>query len=188
MVSKKHVLTEDMRKLVEANMNLVPFTLQKYLTSIHMDIDEKYSAAYYGLCCAAEMYNRSSGIAFSTYAVKCIISHVRRQSVYNMRQKRYSEFAPLSLNKYYESIENGEYLYFIEDRSVNVESEVLNKILLEKVVDRCPILSELSRTGATEKSLAAKYGISKQRVHQKKKAEIELARKLLAKIGIDNAG
>lgn len=182
-----HVLTEDMRKLVEDNMSLIPYAMNKYLRCIHMDIEDKYSVACYGLCRAAESFNPKYGYTFSTYAIRCIISHVKRQSKYELNPSRHNTVAPISLNTTCNDDKDLEYLYSIEDPSVNVEGEVLNKLLLEKVKNRCPILTELAENDVTEMSLVEKMGLSKQRISQKKKAEIELAKKMLAQIGIESA-
>lgn len=183
-----HVLTEEMRKLVEDNMSLVPYTMNKYLRRIYMDNDDKYSVACYGLCRAAETFNPNAGYTFSTYAIRCIISCVKRQTKYDLNSSRHSEHEPISLNTTYGDDFDSEYLYYLQDKRTNIEREALNRVLLEDIKKCCPTLTELIGNDMTEASLAKKMGVSVQRISSKKQTEIKLAKKLLEQIGIEDAG
>ena len=60
-------LTDEQRKLVEDNHNLIYF----YMNFKKVDPDESYHDLAMGLCKAARTYNPKKG-AFSTYAMKCM--------------------------------------------------------------------------------------------------------------------
>ena len=64
-------ITEEQRKLVEENHNLIYSFLQKY----NLAIDEYYGLASIGLCKAGKTYNGDKS-NFSTYAYKCMFTTV----------------------------------------------------------------------------------------------------------------
>lgn len=66
------MLSDEQRKLVEDNLNLVYFYIHKYnLSTDDSDI------GYIAICKAAKTYNESKGVKFSTYAMFCIQNEYR---------------------------------------------------------------------------------------------------------------
>lgn len=66
-------LTEKQKKLVEDNIKLVPYTMNRYFSGYKADSkEEMYGDAYLALVLAAKNYKEDSGCSFSTFAVKSI--------------------------------------------------------------------------------------------------------------------
>lgn len=63
-------LTEEQRKMVEDNHNLIYVALKQYSTP--REYEDAYGVMAEGLCNAVRRYDPSRGVAFSTYAVKCM--------------------------------------------------------------------------------------------------------------------
>ena len=61
-------LTDDQRKLVEKNHNLIYTFARKY----KINLDEYYGLLAIGLCIAARIYDPNKGLAFSTLAYQCM--------------------------------------------------------------------------------------------------------------------
>lgn len=68
-------LTEEQKKLVEDNHNLIYFVLRRF----NWNIMRYYDIAAYALCRAAMSYNPNNEIKFSTYAVKSIVYNIWRE-------------------------------------------------------------------------------------------------------------
>lgn len=71
-------MTEEQRAMVEENMPLIGWYLQR--TSLNIRRDERedaYQQASLGLCVAAMNYEPERGTAFTTYAMFYIAGHVR---------------------------------------------------------------------------------------------------------------
>lgn len=66
----------DKKQLIEDNMNLVYFVVNKYYPTFQFD-EDVIQEGMVGLCKAAEKFDESRGTAFSTYAVKSIINEIR---------------------------------------------------------------------------------------------------------------
>lgn len=178
MEAKSFVLTEEQKKLVEANLDLVPYTINKYLSSSQFDFDDLRSFGYYALCRAAVTFDSTRNRMFSTYAIKCIIRYVQRESIYCNRQCRGGGKVIISLD---EPIRNefDEEIYLIDNicSKDNVEMEAINNILFEPIWNMCPINREIFKTGVQEKVIGNRRGISKQRINQLKKSEYPAIRK-----------
>lgn len=71
---KTNILTDEQRKLVEENYNLIYAVIPKIVASDFYDIDPEdlEQIALLHLCGAAAEYDSSSGCTFSTYAVNYI--------------------------------------------------------------------------------------------------------------------
>lgn len=180
MKSKSYYMNDEQRKLAEDNVSLVYSMLKKYCLGRQniLDWDDLVSVGYYALCRAAIAYKESMGCAFSTYATKAIISHVGREIQYLCRQSRVGNIYNVSLNNpcSYES-DHSELMDFIQDGSVDIEGEVVNKVLLDSIEQYAPTLVELVSRDLVIKDLAAEKGLSKQRIHQKKQSEISNLRR-----------
>ena len=64
-------MTDEQRKLIEDNHNLIYSFLYKY----HLEVNEYYDLAAIGLCKAAMTYD-SEKASFYTYAYKCMFTSV----------------------------------------------------------------------------------------------------------------
>lgn len=64
-------MTDQINRMVEDNINLVLFTIKKYLPTALGD-DDAYQMGCMGLVKAARKYNKEKNTAFSTYAVSLI--------------------------------------------------------------------------------------------------------------------
>ncbi len=66
-------------RLVEDNMGLVGFVIKRmknHLSCCRAEIDEAVSEGYLALIKAAEGWDPNYGVKFSTYAVKCLMTHL----------------------------------------------------------------------------------------------------------------
>lgn len=183
-------LSDKQKKLVEANVLLVPLVVKKYLVSLEMDFDDMVSIGYYGLCKAALCFNPDRNYAFSTYATKVIISTIKRDIEYNCRTKRGGGIRPISIDAMEEDTEDGESVEFynyIWDKSVNVEAEAISNVLYSPIWKLAPVFYELQRRGMLEKELGKELGITGQAVNFRKKKELEKAKQYIEKYGIKDA-
>lgn len=72
---------EERNALVEANLGLVPWAVQRFTpTDDEHVFQDRKAAGYLGLIRAAELFDEDRGIAFSTYAVHWIRQAVQRDS------------------------------------------------------------------------------------------------------------
>ena len=181
-------LNEEQRKLVEANVDLVPFTISKYLKSIAMDYDDMVSVGYYGLCRAAQCYDKNLKMKFSTYAVKAIVRSVKREVQSALRKKRGGEFVTISLDMpvVVDDLETDNFDFFIQDYSVDVENTAINKVLCEKLWNMVPIYKEVD-TGMSEKEICERDGVKKTTLNMRKRTELKKAKWYLATKGIKDA-
>lgn len=76
------MLSDEQRKLVEDNLNLVYFYIHRY----KLPVDDS-DIGYIALCKAAKTYDESKGAKFSTYAMFCIQNAYRL----NHRKSKYKE-------------------------------------------------------------------------------------------------
>lgn len=68
-------LTDDESEMVERNMGLVGFVV-KQRKSKAMEHKDQFQIGYVALIKAAQTFDASKGVAFSTYAIKCINSEL----------------------------------------------------------------------------------------------------------------
>ena len=93
------MLSEDQKKLVEDNINLVFYFIHKHKLSL-----EKYTdLGYIGLCKAALTFDSSLGFYFSTYALKCIYNEIFREIRYE--KKRENILNTISFSKFIDAEE-----------------------------------------------------------------------------------
>lgn len=180
-------LSDKQKKLVEANVFLVPFVVKKYLALLDMDFEDMVSVGYYGLCRAALCFNPSRNCTFSTYATKVIIATIKRDIEYNCRLKRGGGIKPVSIDAMEEDAEDGEsteYFKYIWDRGVNVEAEAINNVLYSPIWKLAPVFYKLQKRGMLEKELGKELGISGQAVNLRKKTELKKVKQYIEKYGI----
>lgn len=67
---------EIIQKLVEMHIRLVPYVIHKYFKPHYSLLEEYVAVGNIGLCKAAQKYDPTRNIAFSTFATKCICNEV----------------------------------------------------------------------------------------------------------------
>ena len=180
---KFEALTEEQRSVVEANIPLVTMIISKYCRSLPLEWNEMLSAGYYALCRAVEIYDESKGCAFSTYAAKAILNQVRRDAKYFINETRKNGIQRLSLNSEVpleDSDDRTEFVDYLVDKSANVQGEVENKLLCDRIKEYAPTLSEIMLRGLKLEDLASEQGVSKQRISAKKISETRRIQRMLA--------
>lgn len=119
------MLTEEQKKLVTDNHNLIYYCVPSY------DRDELYDVAAIALCKAAATYNKDAS-KFTTYAIKCITNELR---LYH-RKIAASKRIPVDLVCSYDiTTEEGLTLINLLSDSVNVEEEVITKTFLKSTIE-----------------------------------------------------
>lgn len=180
---KFEALTEEQRSVVEANIPLVTMIISKYCRSLPLEWNEMLSAGYYALCRAVEIYDESKGCAFSTYAAKAILNQVRRDARYFVNETRKNGIEHMSLNSELPldgTDDKSEFIDYLVDKSVNIQGEVENKLLCDRIKEYAPTLSELMLRGLKQEDLASEQGVSKQRISAKKIEETRRIQRVFA--------
>lgn len=164
-------LTEEQRKLVEENHNLIYGFLRKY----KLDIDEYYDIAAFGLCKAAIKYDSSRGI-FSSFAYECIKSEIYHQWSYDTRERRIPSSLIYSYNTSYDK-ESQEWRNFgLIDMMWNINSRDTADIVIEeeKNLKFLSLLKEDEQlivkylvSGFLHGEIADRINVSRQAVSQK---------------------
>lgn len=116
-------LTDEQRKLVEDNHNLIYF----YMNFKKVDPDESYHDLAMGLCKAARTYNPKKG-AFSTYAMKCMENDLLTTKIRSNCKKR----IPQDKIVHYENTWDIVDLY---PKSERIEHKVIDNIIYNEKVD-----------------------------------------------------
>ena len=70
------MLTDEQKKLVEENMGLAYYCAHQ-MKIVPLDLEERISAAMFGLTKAAASYDPQAGARFATYAVRVIQNEIR---------------------------------------------------------------------------------------------------------------
>lgn len=159
------MMTEEQKKLVEENHNLIYF----YLHKRGLSIDEYYGLAAIGLCKAAITYKDSIS-EFSTYALKCISNEVGNYFRNYFRTRTIPDDLIVSLQDIILDNGNDEpltYERYIPD-NINVEDEVIARISVNKVLsnltDQERQILLLHMDGMRQMDIANHIGISRARV------------------------
>ena len=153
------MLTDEQRKLIEDNHNLIYSFLRKH----DYDPEEYYGLAAIGLCKAARTYDKSKG-SFSTYAYRamrgCVINDIRDRSA----AKRIPENLIDSYNNEICTEDGGivEYMDILASNE-DLEKEVVEKILVEsfmsKLSDRDRLIFSLLINGYDYREIAKIVGV-----------------------------
>ena len=162
-------ITEEQKRLVEDNHNLIYSFLQKY----HLAIDEYYGLAAIGLCKAGKTYNGEKS-NFSTYAYKCMFTTVMCE----LRKNKQAKTIPEHQIVYYQAeLENNEgdtasFMNYIPSKE-NVEDSVLSEVIFDeyanKLKDRDKKIFSLFREGYKQKEIGKMLGCSQAQVSRVKK-------------------
>ena len=94
-------LTEEQKQLVEDNMKLVPYTLEKCAWAVDAcgDYEDAVADGYYSLIRAAIAYRPNQKVSFSTYACKAMCLQWAQRLQYRTKKKRYADKMPYSLDR-----------------------------------------------------------------------------------------
>ena len=161
-------LNDEQRSFVETNHNLI----YSFLNTYNLDVEMHYDLAAIGLCKAGATYNDSLR-KFSTYAYQCmwnvVFTYIRRQRMKKRIPEQSIVYYQNELND--KSGDSYEFLNFIAS-SVNVEDEVLNKVIFEDVVkglnDKERKILKLLASGFTQSHIGSIVGCSQAEVSRVK--------------------
>ena len=120
-------LTDDQRALVEDNMKLVPYMLNKCdipYWKMRADEDDFMQSGYLALCMAAASYDSSQG-KFSTYACTAI----KNALLFEVRKDMAIQEVPIE--------KENTFSFFREPDPMNLEETLDKRIFLERITDDC---------------------------------------------------
>ena len=83
------------QKLIEENMNLVYFLINRYYPTFIGD-EDLVQCGMIGLCSAANNFDETSGVKFSTFASSCILNEICKEFT---RRKKHSKVLSLEASK-----------------------------------------------------------------------------------------
>ena len=165
------MLTDEQRRLVEDNINLIYHFMNKYRLSENA-IEDYYGTLSIVLCRAAIHYNDKKGCKFSTYAFTAM-----KRELYNChRSSNRSIECEISLEDLINEYENISYKDIIRSNEC-LEEDVLDRQLLIDAIDeifktnkikptRHNVITLYTNTCLSQQEIADKLGVSKQRVNQ----------------------
>lgn len=166
-------LTEEQKKLVEENHNLIYWFAKKY----HVPIEEYYDVLAQGLCMAAYHYDPSK-CSFSTYAYLCMntVMHVEHR-----KTLRKSEIPQGNIFHY----ENAWQLSDLIPTNEKTENKVIDRISYENLISLLnDILNDKDKevlthilNGLTMREIAKIEGTSHQAIHNRMKKIREKVKK-----------
>ena len=158
-------LTEEQKKLVEENHNLIYWFAKKY----HVPIEEYYDVLAQGLCMAAYHYDPSK-CSFSTYAYLCMNTEMHVEYRKTLRK---SEIPQGNIFHY----ENAWQLSDLIPTNEKTENKVIDKISYENLISLLnDILNDKDKevlsyilNGLTMREIAKIEGTSHQAIHNRMK-------------------
>lgn len=164
---KVEKLTDEQRKLVEDNHNLI----YKVLYDKHLDIDEWYGVAALALCKAAMLFDPDKKIQFSTYACAAIWNNICNQYALSIADRQIPKDKIYSLDCEYGT---GEEAYTIKDYyadDYSFEDDILTRERFAKGLNRFKnprdrSIVVMASEGYTYEKIGHAYGISRERVRQ----------------------
>ena len=157
-------MTSEAEKLVTDNLKLAYYTANKYYLKYNVEFDDAVSISYIGLIKAAEHFDASRNIKFSTYAVKCILTEFRKEL-----RKQSKRVDTVSLDTLISEDSDLSFADLFPDEDNHYLDIEYNEILqncLAKLTDREKeiVMEYLYNSGLKQVYLAEKFGISRQRV------------------------
>ena len=166
-------LTEEQKKLVEENHNLIYWFAKKY----HVPIEEYYDVLAQGLCMAAYHYDPSK-CSFSTYAYLCMNTEMHVEYRKTLRK---SEIPQGNIFHY----ENAWQLSDLIPTNEKTENKVIDKISYENLTSLLnDILNDKDKevlthilNGLTMREIAKIEGTSHQAIHNRMKKIREKVKK-----------
>ena len=185
-------LNAEQQALVEANLMLVPFTINRFLRSMSIEYEDMVSIGYIALCRAAWRYNPDRGYKFSSYAVAAICRLIRVEMISRSRQKRgvncvTVSFDEIMASKPYDAYGDG-CDYFRNNALTGYEPDfadkVLDKVLCEPVWKMCPTHKKLCNSSMTAGQLGKLEGVTSAAIFDRRKNEFNRAKEYLNHIGV----
>lgn len=166
-------LTEEQKKLVEENHNLIYWFAKKY----HVPIEDYYDVLAQGLCMAAYHYDPSK-CSFSTYAYLCMNTEMHVEYRKTLRK---SEIPQGNIFHY----ENAWQLSDLIPTNEKTENKVIDKISYENLISLLnDILNDKDKevlthivNGLTMREIAKIEGTSHQAIHNRMKKIREKVKK-----------
>ena len=166
-------LTEEQKKLVEENHNLIYWFAKKY----HVPIEEYYDVLAQGLCMAAYHYDPSK-CSFSTYAYLCMNTEMHVEYRKTLRK---SEIPQGNIFHY----ENAWQLSDLIPTNEKTENKVIDRISYENLISLLnDILNDKDKevithilNGLTMREIAKIEGTSHQAIHNRMKKIREKVKK-----------
>lgn len=180
-------LTKEQQAMVEANMPLVGFTINKYLGSANLDYEDMTSIGYIGLCKAVVKYKPESGFKFSTYASIIIVHCIQKEMMLSRRKKRGADFVMVSYDMILDDVANGRRKASILGYEPDFSDMVIEHILYEPVWKLCPTYRRLCSSPLTPWQIGKLEGVTAAALFARKKKEFKKARWYLKRIGIQSA-
>lgn len=157
-------MTSEAEKLVTDNLKLAYYTANKYYLKYNVEFDDAVSISYIGLIKAAEHFDASRKVKFSTYAIKCILTEFRKEL-----RKQSRRVDTISLNTLISDNSDLTFADLFPDEDnhyLNIEYDEILQNCLSKLTDREKeiVIDYLHNSGLKQVDLAEKFGISRQRV------------------------
>lgn len=161
-------MTDEQRKLVEDNHNLIYSCLRKN----GWWVEEYYDVAAIALCNAAMNYNPDHETDFPIYAYSCMMHAVFKVIDRTNRLKRIPPNMITSYNKEMYDNEHGEIVEYLESfhSTDNVENDSILRVSVDefmnsdKLSDRDRDICKLFILGYNHTEIAKMYGCSRQNV------------------------
>lgn len=178
--------TED---LILENQALINFVISQM--RLKCNREEYFSAGQIGLIKAANTYDESKGIKFSTYAGRCIEHEIFREIYYKNRDKRKNSYTNISLDLSIEGNYKDMLFYEIIDSGVNLEEDFIKQErikLLYKIIailepnDRFMLehyFGLLKKEKMTQKKIAEVLGVKDRYVNYRIKRAMRIIKKIM---------
>lgn len=147
-------ITDEQKKLVEDNHNLIYSFLSKH----NLSVDDYYDLAAIGLCTAAITYN-SKKSNFSTYAYQCIKTSIIGET----RKLNFQRTIPNDKIVYYQSTFNSDgedELQYIDSlpSQDDVEDSVIESDFMDKFSEKDKTIIKLIMAGYSQREIGKMLG------------------------------
>lgn len=119
------------KKLIEDNIGLAYLALKKF----KLNSEEYFDVAAIGLCKAANTYDASRGLAFSTYAMVIISNELKIVYRGLTNQKHIPEYAVCSYNTEVMEDSDQTFIDYNVQSDLSIENATVLKLIVQQVVD-----------------------------------------------------
>lgn len=130
-------LTDAQRTLVEDNLGLVGYVVNTRLCVDVESIEDMFQVGVLGLMIAAQKYDSSRGVMFSTFATHCVMNQIRKARRYdkNYRQRNESPEHPQDTASPDEEIAINAMAWKMErlDRNLRFEDAVEDAVMADQI-------------------------------------------------------
>ena len=157
-------MTSEAENLVVDNLKLAYYTANKYYLKYNVEFDDAVSISYIGLIKAAEYFDASRKVKFSTYAIKCILTEFRKEL--RKQSKRVDTVSLDTLISEDSDLSFADLFPDEDNHYLNIEHDEILQKCLSKLTDREEeiVVEYLHNPNLKQVDLAQKFGISRQRV------------------------